>query len=184
MYPYALNPVYSQAFKIGDHEVEVPKCVLRFQYWEGKRFKDTFGGRIMIAVDGEPVFPEVNLLNQFMADGWQSRWLVTYGRAKSTPLYLSGWQDDTLANQQPEPIEEENIAKLMAAIAKANGGSYMGCWDTLHWKDDEVIFAQSKRNNKDKITPANVNWLKAALSVGLTPDNFLIVQWDFHPRSA
>jgi hypothetical protein len=184
MYPYALNPVYTQAFQIGDKTIEIPKCVLRFQYWEGKRYKDTLGGKILIAVDGEPVFAEVNILNQFMADGWQSRWLVTYGRAKSAPTFLSGWQDDTYANQVPDPIEDKHILQLLAAIAKANGGSYQGCWDTLHWKDDEVVFAQSRRNNKDKITPANIKWLEAALKVGLTADNFMIVQWDFHPRSA
>lgn len=183
MYPYAFNPVHAEIVEVGGHAVEIPKCLLLHQYWLGKRFKDMLGGRVIIAVDGEPVFPHVNILNQFKADGWQSRWLLTYGRTKSAPLLLDGWIDETLANQQPAPIADEHITRLLAAIVRANGGNYLGCWDTLHWRGSEVMFVQNKRNNKDKITPANANWLKAALSVGLTPDNFLIVQWDFHPRT-
>ncbi len=184
MYPYFLNPVYSQSLPVGDRLVEIPKCVIKYQYFEGPRRRDYLGGKKVVAVDGEPVFAEVAIMNQFINDGWQSRWQLTYGRAKSAPLYLAGWDEEAGANQPEAPIEEGAIAGLLRAIAKANGNSYTGCWDTVNWRDDDIVFAQSKRNNKDKITPAHIKWMQAAFSLGLTEDNFLIVQWDYHPRSA
>ena len=74
--------------------------------------------------------------------------------------------------------KNDKILLMLDGIAKVNGNSYAGCWDVLAWKNDKVIFAESKRTKKDKISATLINWLSAGLNYGLNPGNFLIVQWD------
>ena len=66
----------------------------------------------------------------------------------------------------------------MSKVAEQNKNSYSGCWDVLGWKDDRIIFAESKRSKKDSIRSTQISWLTAGLKHGLKKDNFLIVQWD------
>lgn len=182
MYPQFLNPAYSETFQINGADIEIPKCVVLFQKWNGIPVKETFGGKSILTVDGKPMFAEMAVVTHFVNSGWQSRWLETYGRGNKEPISLAEWKDESYANQENNPIPHKGIQQMLVDIAKLNNNSYAGCWHALSWKDGTVIFAEAKRNNKDVFTPAQNRWLAAALKLGLTPANFLLVQWDFNPR--
>ena len=182
MYPHFLNPAYSEVFNLESKAIEVPKCIIQFQKWNGTPVKETFGGKPIVSVDGKPMFAEMAIMTLFINDGWQARWVETYGRRNKEAICLTEWKDDKYANQKHEPINDEKTLETITGIAKLNNNSYSGCWDVLAWKNGMVIFAEAKRNNKDSIRANQNNWLAAALSFGLRPENFLLVQWDFNPR--
>lgn len=49
----------------------------------------------------------------------------------------------------------------------------------LGWSGENILFTESKRLKKDQIRNSQIDWLRAGLKVGLKPENFMIVQWDF-----
>jgi len=55
--------------------------------------------------------------------------------------------------------------------------------DVFCWKDDSIIFAESKCLSKDKIRPNQIQWLDAALNYGLKEESFLMVEWDLSDLS-
>ncbi len=182
MYPKSLDPAYTEEFVLETHTVEIPKCVIQFQKWNGPLFKDTFGHKPLVSVDGEPMFAEMAIRTHFINDGWQARWIQTYGRRNKEPICLSEWKDDSYANQTHDAIEDTALTNMLREIARLNNNSYAGCWDIVAWKQGQLVFAEAKRNNKDSIRQTQTNWLAAGLSFGLKPQNFLLVQWDFNPR--
>jgi hypothetical protein len=68
------------------------------------------------------------------------------------------------------------MAALLGRIQKA-AGCRDGAWDVFCWNGPEVLFAESKRAGRDAIRDTQVHFLDAALSVGFTVDQFLIVEW-------
>src|SRR5690606_22118076 len=146
-----------------DSVVEIPKCLAGFKKWEGTPVKETFGGKAVINLNGKPMFAEIAIMNLFLQNGWEARWVSTYGRANKEPKLLANWKDDKYNTQIHAEISDHKIAGLLAGIAKENNGSFSGCWDVLAWKDKKVIFAESKRKQKDKIRQTQVNWLNAGL---------------------
>lgn len=118
-------------------------------------------------------------MKTFQDDGWQTRWVETYG--KKTPICLLDWKDDKYANQIHEPFEDATITELLAAIAHVNNDRYAGCWDVVSKKGEQILFAESKRTKKDSVRQSQQTWLAAALRLGLKEENFLMVEWDFLP---
>jgi len=45
------------------------------------------------------------------------------------------------------------------------------------WRDGKYLFAESKRFGHDKFRRPQLEWLEAALGIGLPLDSFLIVEW-------
>ncbi len=159
-------------------KVKIPKCNFVFKEWKGEPIKETFGGKALIDVDGKPMFAELAIMHLFIKSGWQARWIETYATSDKKPKILSEWKDDKYKNQIIASIADEVVTRRLAQIAALNG-SYSGCWDVLGWNGDKIIFAESKRFKKDRIQGTQVRWLDAGLHSRLTPENFLIVQWDF-----
>jgi hypothetical protein len=118
-------------------------------------------------------------MDLFIQSGWKSRWIETYGKAKTAPMILSDWKDIAYRNQDYSPIDDKNILGCLSGIVKINGDSYSGCWDVIGWKEGQIVFAESKRVKKDSIRQTQVKWLSSAFEYGLTSENFLVVQWDF-----
>lgn len=184
MLPFFLNAAYSEEFNLPQGIVEIPKCIVQFQPWKGTPVKETFGGRPILMVNDEPAFVEVAVMTHLCNSGWQVRWLITKGRKNREPLSLAEWKDASYFTQQHQPVDDTQVGKVLALVAKANGNTYQGCWDLLAWMNGQLIFVMVKRNNKDFVTTEQYKWLQAALSIGLTEDNFLLVQWDLNPRCA
>ncbi len=178
MYPKFLIPSEVEIFRIGEETYEVPKCIVKFEKWKGKQLKETFGGKQIVCINNKPMFAELAIMEYFFSAGWESRWIETYGKSKSEPIFLSEWKDEKFKFQVHNPIENETILKLLKTIATENDNSYSGCWDVFGWKDDKIIFAESKRKKKDSIRSTQKKWLLAGLKSGLKLNNFLIVQWD------
>jgi hypothetical protein len=180
MYPKFLQPANIELFPVDGKTIEIPKCIVTFDKWTGQPVKETFGGKPIVSVDGKPMFAELAIRAHFIKDGWQARWIETYGKNNKEPFCLTEWKDDKYKNQIHTPIADKGILNLLAEIAIQNGGSYSGCWDVLGWKNERIIFAESKRTKKDSIRTTQTNWLAAGLRHGLNADNFLVVQWDLY----
>ena len=158
--------------------LEIPKCKVSFDKWLGQPIENTFGGKPLLNFEGTPVFAELLISKIFKNEGWNTRWIETYGKPKLSPIYLEDWIDSPYKNQINHPIENEQINDLLTAIAVENGNTFGGCWDIFSWKGDNVIFAESKRNKKDSIRSTQENWINSGLKIGLKPHNFMMVEWD------
>lgn len=176
MYPEFLQPTDIEPFSIESKIVNIPKCIVKFSKWKGTPVKETFGGKAIIEVDSKPMFAELAVMNYFLKNGWETRWVETYGKKK--PIYLAEWKDDKYRNQIHVPFQIIQIENMLEKIAIKNANSYSGCWDIVSAKNGMILFAELKRTNKDKIRLTQSNWLSAGLKCGLNSDNFLVVQWE------
>ena len=74
-------------------------------------------------------------------------------------------------------INNSEIETLLNSIAENNDNNYGGCWDIVSWKNDKILFSESKRTKKDFIQSTQNKWLKCSFNLGLRPENFLMVEW-------
>ncbi|HPU94775.1 MAG TPA: hypothetical protein PK398_01210 [Candidatus Gracilibacteria bacterium] len=178
-YPSLLTPNDTEFLRVDEQQIILPKCQINFNKWKGVTIAHTFGGKPLIDVEGIPMFAEMAILKLFEKSGWETRWIETYARPKSSPIYLNEWKDDEFKNQIHVPIENEKINELLSTIANNNENLFHGAWDVLGWSGENILFTESKRLKKDQIRNSQIDWLRAGLKVGLKPENFMIVQWDF-----
>jgi hypothetical protein len=178
-YPGLLRPTATEAINSNGNVLTVPKVELQFRRWDGTPLSNTFGNKPLIDFGGRPVFAELCVYELLRLSGWQARWVETYGAGAMTPNHFTSWADAGLAGQQHTPITDPHLLALLHRIAQANGNTYAGCWDILGWKGDTVLFAELKRLKKDRLRPTQPRWLEAGLQIGLQPDNFLLIEWDF-----
>jgi len=179
-YPKLLIPTDKEVFLLNDQIIEIPKCLIKFDKWDGKPIKNTFGGKPIVCFKNKPMFAELTIMNYFIESGWEARWIEAFGSSNKNPKILSEWKDASFGNQVEGLILNKSINSVLEGIALCNNNSFSGCWDVIGWKGDQIIFAESKRIKKDRIRQTQNNWLSAGLKFGLKPENFLIVQWDFN----
>lgn len=184
-YPDALGPVGQLPLGVNGRSLYLPVVRPSFPLWSGDRNNiHTFGGKDLLLVDGTAQFAEVAILRAFQAAGWQGRWLETYGNGKLTPGLWNAWHPDGPRAQVNVPIEEAWVNERMKAIAVANGNSFSGCWDVVAWKGERLVFAESKKQKKDKMRGTQGRLLEAALRCGIDVKDFLVVEWSAHPLVA
>ncbi|MGI8581010.1 MAG: hypothetical protein ACR2KX_02380 [Chitinophagaceae bacterium] len=82
MYPRFFQPTDIELFIINDKQIEIPKCIVTFNKWSGEPLTSTFGGKPIVSFENKPMFAELSIMSHFIADGWQSRWIETYGKSK------------------------------------------------------------------------------------------------------
>ncbi|HNX69209.1 MAG TPA: hypothetical protein PLL75_02430 [Candidatus Omnitrophota bacterium] len=149
--------------------VEIGKCFLRLKPWTGITPRDTYGGKPVIDLDGKPSFPELAILRLWEADGWQGVWVDTYRRK---------FRPDLPAYREPislPPAQQE----LFNAIKK-KAGNFNGCWDVLVWDaQGQTRFIESRHRIGEVLKNIQLEWLEAAINLGIAPDCFRIVEWDF-----
>lgn len=145
--------------------VSIPKAEPVFKKWEGEFVEDTYGNKPLIDIDAEPMFAELAILRLFQKDGWDGVWVDTFRKK-----YRTSWGDEG----RVKPPEDK--LQLLKAIHR-RAGSASGCFDVFCWKDDFVVFAESKRRSKDEIRPTQLARLEAAMQTGLDASTFLIVEW-------
>jgi len=178
-YPNLLLPTGKEVILLDGQTIELPKSIVTFRRWKGLPISNTFGGKALVDFDGIPMFAELAITSLFKNSGWEARWIETYGAGATTPYHFSGWTDGKLNEQTVDTIQNKNVLTVLNQVFCFNGGTYSGCWDVVGWKNDQIIFAESKRTKKDRFRITQYNWLSAALKSGLNPDNFLIVEWGF-----
>lgn len=180
LYPSLLRPTTAESLIVNKQPVTVPKAELRLRKWAGAAIADDFGHKPLLDVAGKPLFAELCVYELFRLSGWDARWLETYGAPARNPSCFTRWLPEVARAEQPrQPIVEEEITNLLQRLAAANHNTYAGCWDTVGWHNSTVLFAELKRYKKDKLQPTQPRWLQAGLQVGLQPENFLLVEWDF-----
>lgn len=166
--------------------VTIPECHTSFPKWTGTPLLNDFGHKGVVEFDGKPMFAELAIVEVLKREGYSARWAETYGRSGKLPIFLDEWDERGYKHQINKPIEETWVMDALAGIANLNGGSYSGCWDVIAWKNDKLLFAESKRKKRDRIKETQTSWLHAAIEYGLTPENFLMVEWDYkqNPQAA
>lgn len=179
IYPSLLRPTATEVLTSNGSVLTVPKVELQLQRWQGTPLSNTFGNKPLINFGGRPVFAELCVCELLRLSGWQARWVETYGAGAMTPHHFTCWADTSLAGQQHEPITDAWLLALLHQVAQTTSNTYAGCWDVIGWKGETVLFTELKRLKKDRLRPTQPRWLEAGLQIGLQPDNFLLVAWDF-----
>ncbi|HWD90084.1 MAG TPA: hypothetical protein VG367_18280 [Mucilaginibacter sp.] len=184
-FPSLLTPTDCEVISFNGQTIELPKTIITFKQWKGVSIAYTFGGKPLIDFDGIPVFAELAIMKLFKISGWQARWIETCGSPDKNPFHFSDWDPTKLklTEQNRDMIQDDSILKLLDAISilnsKTYGYSYSGCWDVVGWRGDKILFAESKRTNKDRFRETQHKWLSAGMMSGLDSNNFLVVEWDF-----
>ncbi|MGI9034475.1 MAG: hypothetical protein ACR2GD_00400 [Pyrinomonadaceae bacterium] len=167
IYPNKLEPDSEETLHFSSGEIiKIPKINVRFKQWFGEHIEDNYGGKAIVNFNDEPVFAELAILRIFQNDNWNGVWVDTYKRKYRTAYW-----------NNKDGIELPSDKQILLDKIYKNLGSKNGCWDVFCWKENKVIFAESKRSSKDKIRKTQVEFLESALSCGLSKAYFLIVEW-------
>lgn len=164
--------------------VTIPERNVTFPKWAGKPLMNDFGRKGVVEFDGKPMFAELALAEILKREGYSVRWEEIYGHSNKLPIFLDQWDERGFKHQVNVAITDEWVMEALAQIAHLNNDSYSGCWDVIAWKDGKLLFGECKRKKRDAIKDTQISWMNAGLQYGLTPENFLILQWDFedaHP---
>ncbi len=148
-------------------KVAITKYFLKFKKWNGKPVPDSYGNKTVINFNGEPVFAELAVLRLFQSNAWDGVWVDSYRRK-----FRAGLPGVV------EPVRLSSEQERIIESIKSRTGRLGGCWDVFVWKDNQFLFLELKRNKKDKIQDSQRIFLKAALEIGLTIKNFVLVEWD------
>ena len=178
MWPAELQPVDQLSLTHGEQHFRIPLCRPTFTAATLVDGIHSFGGKDLLLVDGRPQFAEVAILRAFQAAGWQGRWLETYGNGKMTPGLWNAWHPDGPRAQEQLPIGDAWVNERLQAIAAGNGNSFSGCWDVVAWKNERLVFAESKKRKKDAMRGTQLRWLETALRCGCALEDFLVVEWE------
>lgn len=60
-------------------KVSVPTHFLQFSEWCGTPVTDSYGGKPVLNIDGEPLFAELAVLRLLEKDGFDGVWVDTFG---------------------------------------------------------------------------------------------------------
>lgn len=172
------------ADSIGQIDIEgisspILKVRKSFRRWVKTPIVHTFGNKPLVEIHGMATFVELALVQYFIERGWDARWVVTYGRSRMNPLFLTAWQDTDCCEQAHKPVDSSYVCDVLQSVARINGNKMGGCWDVIAWKGDVLIFVEAKRDKRDYIRSTQIRWLKSALECGLTCDQFILLEWDF-----
>jgi len=166
LYPEQLMPETVENLHLPSGlDVQIPKAAPVFRLWSGEFTGDTYGNKSLLDVDGVPMFAELAILRIFQKDGWNGVWVDTFRKK-----YRTSWGEEGVVRLSGDKLQ------LLKAIHQ-RAGSASGCFDVFCWKDDSVVFAESKRRAKDEIRQTQLAWLDAAMQIGLDASAFLIVEW-------
>lgn len=136
---------------------------LSFRKWTGVRPVSDWNGKPVVGPPDRP-FSELQILTTCEAQGWEGAWV--YRPRK----FLRSWEPRAFASV---PTKVMVLHDQISSFAGRTGG----CWDILCWRDDQVLFIESKWPDLgDELKPPQAEWLQAALSCGLTNSNFRIIE--------
>jgi len=170
-----------EEFKIADKikielldgtKIELPISRPKFKLWKGERIFD-YGGKPLLDYRGKACFAELLIAKLLIDNGLDAVWIETYGGTH----YLRSMPNS--CNLQSEHISiPQDKEDLLKKIWKE--GKTTACFDVLAWdRDDNIIFLEAKHFKKDKLTQPQLKFIRGALDCGISPENFLIVEWDF-----
>jgi len=119
-----------------------------------------------VLLDGRALFPEIAVLALFQRAGWKGAWF--------DPVHRRTY--DKMPNVSKGAGLDTRVASVLAKINAAAADRRAACWDLMLWDGRTVLFVD--------VTPgstlpghARIAWLDAALRTGLSPGQFLVVEW-------
>ena len=152
--------------------IKLPVYRSVFLNWSGKLPNFDFGKKPIIDYNGEGLFAEIAILRLFSDSGWNGVWVETYGGAHFLKDMPTDWK--LSSHNVSIPSDKETLLKN---IWKA--GKTTSCFDIFLWKDNEILFCESKNRGKDKLTKAQTKFIEGALSCGVSTESLIIVEWDY-----
>jgi hypothetical protein len=153
--------------------VDVPKATISFSLWRGEQPARRHGKKPVVDFEGRMAFAELAILWSLQKLGWNGVWVDG-----SRPKFLADY-----CNDPPVELTEKPKA-LLDRISAARGGTLRGTWDVFCWRKNEYLFAEAQWKNHDRLKPAQLDWLEAALSLDLPLPCFLIVEWSLQAQQA
>lgn len=154
-------------------EVILPLCNIVFQKWTGDSPSFDFGKKPLIDYEGEAIFAELAILKLLKESGWDGAWVETYGGIHFLNTMPKDWK---LANQNISiPKDKEAMLQKIWGAGKTSA-----CFDVLVWKNDKILFYESKHRGKDRLTNAQTKFIEGALSCGIPKESLIIVEWKFN----
>ena len=165
-YPCALLPVTREPLTLPlGNTVLIPRAYPVFLPWKGafKRTRITTH-KTVLNENGRPCFVEQAILKILEADGWSGLWIGALGRSFQTSTCGEG--------KLPKHLIVLMNDIYTHAVTRA------GCFDVIAWKGEDVLFAEARWKGKELIGRTRLRWLSAALRAGLSPEAFLIVEWE------
>jgi len=113
--------------------VRVPTRHLSFEAWSGPPISDTYGGKAVLDLNGEPLFAELAILRLLQREGFDGVWGDTFRHRFR--------QSIALEECKLPPWVQAEFEKIVGEI-----GNWSGCWDVLAWKSENRIRVDSPRN--------------------------------------
>jgi hypothetical protein len=147
--------------------ISVPTTTPSFAPWRGPSPGDTYNRKPLLDFNGRAGFAELGILWSFMQEGWQGAWVDTYRNRFLRDFWPA-----------PVPVEIPPDRKdlLQSISTKAQGLGKP--WDVFCWSPSGgVVFAEAKRNGRDRIRSPQIAFLGATLDLGLPLSSFLLVEW-------
>lgn len=170
--PIELQPDDKTTVQLSSSTVDLPVCHPSFLQWNGAPLLFDFGRKPVLNFRDRAIFAELLILRILQRDGWDGAWIETYGGTHYLQDMPSDWKlqsNDVLLPEAKEALLKEIWRK----------GETKACFDVLAWKDDNVLFCEAKRKNKDTFTKAQYKFIDGALACGIKPEQLLIVEWNF-----
>jgi hypothetical protein len=153
------TPEEAQLLSLPDgSQVAVQKRSMEFQLWSPACSQ---WGNPVLNLKESRVCAETAIVRLLSEDQWEAVWVSSNG----------------YRNDFPPTLFCSLKAEAEAELHRVRGTKLTGCWDVFAFKNGTTRFIECKRKNKDSITLSQREWLSAALKVGFTLDNFLIVEW-------
>ncbi len=163
-FPSILKPSGLEPILLSDDRlIEVPKTTPLFSLWKGPTLANNYNGKSVLEYEGNPYFAELVILRHLEKAGWNGVWVDTYKNR-----FLKNWIEAIHL-----PPDKQKLFECIRTQAGMRGG----CFDVFCWKNDQVLFVESKREGKDRIRSSQKRWLEATLAVGLPLESLLIVEW-------
>lgn len=149
-------------------KIEINKYHFSFKEFTEKHNFDTYGGKQVLTHNNEPLFAELLVLRLLEQKGYKGVWVDTY-RNKF-------WQ--RLPHFSFPVLVDKKLQEIINKIYELKGGRRAGCFDIVAYKGDNFLFVELKKKKEDKIRMTQIEWLKAALDLGLDKDTFFIAEWE------
>jgi hypothetical protein len=144
IYPASLQPTTTETLTLpSGRSAAFPKATPTFPLWRGTPVDKTHGKKAVLDFNGRPAFAELAILWTLQNDGWQGVCFDSFRRAFRTDYWNSEPQKSL--PEKPTSLSDEiwNLAKIRS-----------GVWDVFCWRDNRVLFRESKRGKRDRIRPS------------------------------
>ena len=151
--------------------VSLPVSRPKFPVWKGPAVDFDYGKKPVLNYKGDACFAEIVILRLLLDYGWEGVWVETYCGTHYLRSMPHAW---TLKSGHVSiPQDKQNLLQKIWKTAKTTA-----CFDVLVWHGDQLLFFEAKRRGKDKLTSAQIRFIKGALACGMPPTSLQIVEWE------